>query len=87
MSETIEATCGRCIFWKKVDEPAGMRTIGAGQRGNCYGSPPTPYAAQVDRTGRVIAQGNLRPVTPENEQACGMYVDREMALRMQPANN
>jgi hypothetical protein len=87
MNEPIIATCGRCIFWKFVEEPAGRVTIGAPKRGNCYGVPPTPYPAQVDRTGRIVAQGNMRAVCPESEPACGLFVDAEMAQRMQSANN
>ena len=82
----IEAVCGRCIFWKEAVDNTGLN-IGAGRRGNCWGLPPTPYAAQMDRSGRVTAQGNLRPVVPEHEPACSMYADKEMLQQMTVGKN
>lgn len=69
--------CGKCFFWSFVEERGANVQIGAAKRGNCYGGPPTPFAAKTDQFGNVRAQGNLRAVVTENEKACGMFIDRE----------
>lgn len=86
MSEKVrEATCGQCIFWKETQEK--QVTIGAPAAGICYGVPPTPSPVSMDRSGRVLGQVNMRPVTRASEPACGLYIDGDTARTMQAANN
>jgi hypothetical protein len=69
-------TCGRCLHWAKVEFSAGAM-IGEKVRGVCFGSPPTVRGV-FDGKGNMIGQGNMRPMMPENERACGLFLPLEL---------
>jgi len=74
MDNAIEFKCGACFHWVLQESNTGPVTIGAAQRGICFGAPPTAQAIVDQKHMRVAAQTNLRPVLPENERACGAFV-------------
>jgi hypothetical protein len=73
----INYSCGACFHWALQVEGTGPVTIGAPKRGICFGMPPTAFAVINQRDQRVAAQTNLRPVLPESERACGMFLPRD----------
>jgi len=74
MSETINFICGACFHWAEQTKDTGPVVIGGPKRGICYGMPPTAQAIVDAKHMRVAAQTNLRPVLPENERACGLFM-------------
>ena len=73
-SKTINFVCGACFHWAHQESGTGPVTIGEARRGICYGMPPTAQAIVDNKHMRVAAQTNLRPVLPETERACGMFL-------------
>jgi len=68
--------CGRCFHWQAV-EMKGPLMIGDQTRGVCYGAAPTPLPV-YDAQGNLSGQRNLRPMTPESERACALYMPLEL---------
>ena len=87
MTTEIQATCGRCIFWRGGLEEKGAKLIGQAPPGLCYGVPPTPYPIEIDKLGRILGQVNCRPMVRETETACGLFLDGETAKQLGAANN
>lgn len=82
MEKTIEiqAVCGNCGFWQRVQNPTGPVEIGAPERGICIAFPPTPVP-RISADGRLIGQGHVRP-QPLASETCGQFLPR--ADLMQP---
>jgi hypothetical protein len=70
-------TCDRCFHWEAVEMKGPNLTIGARQMGVCYGAAPTPLPV-YDAQGKLTGQRNLRPMTPEGERACAMYMPLDL---------
>lgn len=71
----VQYQCGACFHWNPVD--MSTPTIGEPKRGVCFGAPPTALGVS-DKHGNMVGQRNLRPITPENEHACGAFTPIEM---------
>lgn len=72
---SVEAVCGFCAHWAKMEPGANGApvTIGDRPRGMCLGCPPTPFPV-MDQRGQIVGQRNLRPITVDGERACALYV-------------
>jgi len=75
--KTILYQCGACFHWERR-EGEGVREIGKAAPGICWGAPPTPRAI-LGNHREVIGQQNMRPMTRENERACGAFLPQEAA--------
>lgn len=67
----IQAICGNCAYWQKVQNPSGPVEIGAPSRGICVAFPPTPVP-RISADGRLIGQGHVRP-QPMEAETCGQF--------------
>jgi hypothetical protein len=65
--------CGTCLFWKAVEQ-SGPVMLGVPARGVCFGAPPQMLPTMRD--GRVEAL-NMRPMLPDSDPACSLYVDAD----------
>ena len=75
MKDLIEAKCGDCICWHKVELDPAQRLLMINQpeRGLCFALPPTAHP--VIRDGQMVGNVNLRPAMRADE-SCYMFEPR-----------
>jgi hypothetical protein len=78
----VSALCGNCLHWQHV-EPQGIVAIGAPERGQCFGLPPTPQS--VIENGRPVRTFNMRAQVAENERGCALFMPHPDATEIAAA--
>lgn len=80
----INACCRNCRGWQPVEEK-GPVTLGAKQRGLCFGVPPVPFP-KLDRFGNMAGQMDLRPC-PTEDNVCHLFAIRPDLIPAESAPN
>lgn len=74
MPGVVDARCGNCMAWKKLETQVGPVEVGAKARGVCFGAPPTAVAVR-DKHQRITGQTVLRPC-PAEDDTCLLFTPR-----------